>query len=127
MKKTALIVEDDILFATLVKNILTQNGYDVVASFADGNEAIQYLNSHKVSLITMDIDLDGSKNGLETAEELRKQIDTPLLFISARNGDHVIDRVDRLSPSAFMDKFIDRHQFIKTLDHLNEDISSVLL
>ena len=49
-------------------------------------DAIEFLNHNEVSLILLDINLsDGS--GFELCKHIRQTLDTPILFISARNTD----------------------------------------
>lgn len=120
MIKKALIVEDDTLFATLVKNMLLRNNYDVVKTFNNGKAAINYLKDNKVSLITMDIDLIGDLNGLETTEKLRGMTKTPVLFMSARQEDEVSKITRGLAPSLFLNKFSNKEQFSQALVSLEE-------
>lgn len=62
MANTILVVDDAAFMRLMLKDILTQNGYSVVAEAANGAEAVDLYKKIKVSLVTMDItmpDMDG--------------------------------------------------------------------
>ncbi|MCC6444586.1 MAG: response regulator [Armatimonadetes bacterium] len=73
MAKRILIVDDALFMRMNLKNILTQNGYEVVGEAANGKEAIQKYQDLKPDLVTMDITMP-EMDGLTAVKEL-KQID----------------------------------------------------
>ena len=57
-----LIVDDAAFMRMMIKDILTKNGYEVVAEAANGVEAVELYKSHQPDLVTMDItmpEMDG--------------------------------------------------------------------
>ncbi len=61
-KTTVLIVDDSRFMRDRLKDILQDNGYDVVGEATNGYEAIEAFASNKPDIVTMDItmpDLDG--------------------------------------------------------------------
>ena len=86
-----LLVEDDRMFAQLIKRMLTEDGYavDVVHTAADGRMAALV---NEFDGIILDINLPGG-NGIEIARELRRRgHDTPVLMLTGRTevGDRVL-------------------------------------
>ncbi len=62
MAKRILITDDALFMRVTLKNILTQNGYEVVGEATNGAEAVDLYNSLKPDLVTMDItmpEMDG--------------------------------------------------------------------
>lgn len=62
MAKRILITDDALFMRVTLKNILTQNGYEVVGEATNGAEAVNLYNSLKPDLVTMDItmpEMDG--------------------------------------------------------------------
>ncbi len=53
---------------------------------SDKEGCFDFLSKNKVDLILLDINL-GQSSGFEICKELRKTLDTPILFISARTSD----------------------------------------
>ncbi len=81
--KKILIVDDEERMAELIKLYLEPNGYccDILYS---GDKAIQYVKDYAVDLILMDVMMPG-KNGWETAKEIRKYSEVPIVMLTARN------------------------------------------
>lgn len=55
MPKKILITDDAMFMRVTLKNILTQNGYEVVDEAANGQEAVEKYAQHKPDLVLMDI------------------------------------------------------------------------
>lgn len=82
---TILVVEDDSAIASLLKNVLDEEGYDVIEA-ADGEEAIHQAIRNAPHLIILDIMLP-RLNGFAVINTLRHNIKTahiPILVLSAR-------------------------------------------
>ncbi len=67
--KKILVVEDEEAMRMLLKEELEDEGYDVKTA-RDGEEALDYLSSNDVNLITMDIEMP-DMSGLEVAGKVR--------------------------------------------------------
>lgn len=79
-----LVVEDDINLNQLISSTLRKSGYSVIEAF-DGQEALDCLEEHSISLILSDIMMP-RMDGFNFASKVReddKQI--PILFMSARD------------------------------------------
>src|SRR5665647_1618669 len=81
-----LIVEDDSLIALYLQELLQNAGYNVPDPVASGEEAIEHVRTCPLpDLILMDITLDGKLNGIETARQIEKISDIPIIFLSAHS------------------------------------------
>ena len=69
MDKTVMIVDDELFFRGMLRDILTQGGFSIVAEVADGGEAITKYRVHRPAITIMDIFMPG-KNGIETTQEI---------------------------------------------------------
>lgn len=79
-----LVVEDDVNLNQLISSTLKKSGYCVIEAF-DGQEALDCLEEHTISLILSDIMMP-KMDGFNFASRVRendKQI--PILFMSARD------------------------------------------
>ncbi len=89
-----LVVEDEIGLSRALVQILTEQKYHVDAVY-DGNDGYDYAVSGIYDLIIMDVMLPG-QDGFSVVERLRKEhIDTPILFLTAR--DSLEDKVHGLN------------------------------
>jgi two-component system, chemotaxis family, chemotaxis protein CheY len=62
MAHKIMIVDDAAFMRMMIKDILTKNGYEVVAEAADGAQAVELYKEHQPDLVTMDItmpEMDG--------------------------------------------------------------------
>ncbi len=82
-KKRVLIVEDEKIIAIDIETCLLNLGYSVVGSAQTGKDAIAKALELKPDLILMDIMLKGDIDGTEAAAAIRKEIDVPIIFLTA--------------------------------------------
>ncbi|MBI2592950.1 MAG: response regulator [Candidatus Colwellbacteria bacterium] len=74
MKKTVLVVEDDVFLSQLLRNRLTKEGINVIGA-KDGEEALKVLKSERPDLLLLDLILP-KKSGFEVLEAIQSD---PLL------------------------------------------------
>ncbi|TRX55882.1 two-component system response regulator ArcA [Thalassomonas sp. M1454] len=84
-----LIVEDEEVTRLNLKNLFEAEGYTTFVA-ANGDSMAEKLQSNKIDLVLMDINLPG-KNGLLLARELLEKNSTGLMFITGRDSD--VDKV----------------------------------
>lgn len=71
--KKAIIVEDFKLIADIWQTVLQDEGFDEIEIIRHADEVVDKVMHIKPDIILMDINLPGSKNGLELTEELLKK------------------------------------------------------
>jgi len=84
-----LLVDDEIELAKMIKDYLSNEGFDVnvVGTVFEGKE---YFNNNTFSAVILDINLpDGS--GLDLCKYIRDKSDIPIIMLSARSGD--VDKI----------------------------------
>lgn len=72
MSTTIMVVDDSPFASKQIKDIVEDNGYEVIGYAKDGEEAIELYKELKPHIVILDIIMPGL-NGLETAEILKKQ------------------------------------------------------
>ena len=77
-----LVVDDDDGIRSLVKKYLNENNY-LVTSAKSAEDAIEKTSLIKFDLIVLDIMMPG-KSGLEFINENKKNIDTPIILLTAK-------------------------------------------
>lgn len=79
-----LAVDDEEAILTLIKNALSKEGYDVTAICRPKEvQKIKLLDYH---LILLDVMMPG-KDGFALCEEIRKETDCPILFLTAKTAE----------------------------------------
>lgn len=66
---TIMIVDDEIFFRGLLRDILTKEGFKVIAEAANGADAVALYRQHKPDLVLMDIYMP-EKSGIESTRDI---------------------------------------------------------
>ncbi|MGH9502428.1 MAG: response regulator [Terriglobales bacterium] len=88
----ALIVEDEILVAEELRERLSSLGFSIIAAVDSAEESIAIAITERPDLILMDIRLKGEKDGVHAAEEIHKQVDVPLIYLTAYSDRLTVER-----------------------------------
>ncbi len=85
MKHRILIIEDDVVIQTQLRNLLTGNGYEAEAinDFPVSMEQVKTFCPH---LILLDIKLPGN-DGFSVCSQIRTFSDAPIIFVTSCNTD----------------------------------------
>ena len=69
MSRSVLISDDAAFMREMLRDILTEGGFDIAAEAIDGNEAIELFQEHSPDLVMLDIVMP-RKSGLEALREI---------------------------------------------------------
>ena len=83
-----LIVEDEPVVANDIQLSLQRLGYRVPAMATSGEEAIRRAGDTHPDLILMDIVLKGKMDGVETALQIQRRQDVPVIYLTAYADPH---------------------------------------
>jgi len=87
--KHIFTVDDDKEIRFLIKKYLEKEGFKVT-DFSDSNQVFSEVKRLKPDLIILDIAMPGI-DGIELCKKIRKEWDTPIIFVSARGEE--VDRI----------------------------------
>jgi PAS domain S-box-containing protein len=90
-----LIVEDERDVAHMLERYLKRLGYGVSGTVDNGGDALAVMAKTRPSLALVDIEIQGSMDGIELAERFRKQHDIPAIYLTGRSDDETLERVRR--------------------------------
>ena len=86
MKKTVLVVEDEMSIATLLKYNLEQAGFNVLIAH-DGLDGLNTIVAENPDLVLLDLMLP-SLDGMEVCKEVRSlRINVPIIMLTARDDE----------------------------------------
>jgi PAS domain S-box-containing protein len=97
-----IIVEDEILIAKNIENILKDYGFDVVYICDNGKDAIEKARELKPALMLMDIMLKGKMDGVDAAEYVYNRLNIPVVFLTAFGDDITLNRAKIAEPYGFL-------------------------
>jgi PAS domain S-box-containing protein len=98
------IVEDQRLIAADLEGTLKKLGYDVVGNAASGEEAIESTVAARPQLVLMDIRLRGQMDGIQAADAIRRQLDIPIVYLTAYADEETIVRAKVTNPFGYVVK-----------------------
>jgi len=99
-----LIVEDENIVALDIRRNLKKAGYLTVDIVPSGEETLERFEELQPDLILMDIHLQGSIDGLETARAIRKKFSVPVILLTAYADDSTIERAIVSEPFGYIIK-----------------------
>lgn len=101
-KYTILIVEDEIDVRELYRDLLSDNGFNVLLA-TNGREGLIVARENKWDLMLLDIMLP-EIDGLSVLEEVKEKHQKPVLIISNLNNDDIISRATDLGSNGYIVK-----------------------
>src|SRR5579883_2075903 len=77
-----LVVEDDALVATYIREVLEESGFVVTGTASTGAEALALAAATRPRLALVDINLAGPLDGIDVARQLIAHHSVPAIFLS---------------------------------------------
>jgi diguanylate cyclase (GGDEF)-like protein/PAS domain S-box-containing protein len=114
--KSILVVEDERIIARDLKFTLEELGYQVPGIIDSGEGAIQKVSDFRPDLVLMDIHLKGLMNGIEAAQVITKQFETPVVFLTAHFDEDSLARAKKTYPLGYIIKPFDRRELSITIE-----------
>ncbi len=115
-KARILIVEDELIVAEDLKEVIEGLGYEVVGIADTGADAIAQAMQLKPDLMMSDIRLRGAMNGIEAAQQIGAQIDLPVVFLSAFADGETLAHVKQVNPYGYLVKPFKEQELHTTIE-----------
>lgn len=103
-KIRALIVEDELIIAEDIADILSDNEYEVVDLCKSYNAAVFSIEKHQPDILLLDIKLKGEKDGIDLAHKVRAEYKIPFIFISSHSDSGTVKRAVEVNPYGYLIK-----------------------
>lgn len=114
-----LIVEDELLIAEFLKEMLLEIGIETVFTSKNYSEAIQTLEQqNEINLVMLDINLNEEKNGLDVARYITENKTIPFMFLTSYSDFKTIEEASYLQPHAYLTKPYTQSELFITLSLL---------
>ncbi|TCQ01918.1 CheY-like chemotaxis protein [Rhizobium sp. PP-F2F-G36] len=106
MPMRIMIVEDEMLLALDLEDMLIDAGHSVVGQASDMEQAIRLADriAGQVDIAIMDVNLARGSNGVETAKALRERWNIPSLFVSGNLDEQTRRLARQWQPIGFVGK-----------------------
>lgn len=112
-----LIVEDDLLIAEMLKEMLLELGYSVVSICKSFDETIDLLKvADKIDLVFLDVNLTFGKNGIELAKVLNQDYFLPFVYLTSYSDPLTIKDAVSTFPEAYLVKPFTKSEIFSTIE-----------
>lgn len=103
-KVKILVVEDEIIIADDICDILSELGYETLEPVINYSEAIEAIEKYKPDLAILDIQLAGSKDGIDLAWKIKEDYQLPYIFLTSNADPTTVERAKKVTPPAYLVK-----------------------
>lgn len=93
-----LVVEDEMLIGANISMQLASLRYEVTGIISFGEEALGNIKDNKPDIILLDIHLKGKLDGIETATEIHKIDNIPIIYLTANADEATFNRAKETRP-----------------------------
>jgi diguanylate cyclase (GGDEF)-like protein/PAS domain S-box-containing protein len=111
-----LIVEDEKIIALDLQRRLERFGYHVCGTASEGEEAVRKAGELHPDIILMDIMLAGSVDGIEAAKVVKRELQIPVIFLTAYADERTLERAKEAEPFGYILKPFKERELYTTID-----------
>lgn len=102
--KEILILEDINSIEIDVRNRLEELGYHVQNILLSAKDAFESIEKNPPDIVLLDINLEGNKNGIDTAREIQEKYNIPVLFLSGETNKKTLKKLAETKAYGFVSK-----------------------
>ncbi|SJZ53579.1 response regulator transcription factor [Sediminibacterium ginsengisoli] len=101
-----LIVEDELITAESIKELLEEEDYEVTGIAADAATALRICNRNELvpQVVLCDINIKGDHNGIELAADLKKLYNCEIVFLTALSDSRILQSAFAADPVMYIVK-----------------------
>jgi DNA-binding LytR/AlgR family response regulator len=99
-----LIVDDEVLIAEYLKDILVSLDMNQVRMAHERQQAMEMITLFRPDIILLDIKMDSDRTGITMAEEIGRLYQIPVIFITAYSDRETITAALNTKPAAYITK-----------------------
>jgi len=111
-----LIVEDEYVNAQLIEQSVENLGHKVIAITSNAQDSYDVVKKSCIDLIFMDINLDGSIDGISCAKELNQYKNIPIIYTTAYSDTNTIKEASQTNIYGYLIKPFDDRDIEATLN-----------
>lgn len=115
-KIKVLIVEDEPLIAENLAMYLNNNDFEVVSIAYDFEEGVQQIQKTNPDIALLDINLGGTKDGIDLGTYIFNNIKIPFVFLTSYSDKNTLDRAKKIQPSGYLVKPFHEKSLLTTLE-----------
>lgn len=99
-----LIVDDEVLIAEYLKDVLNELGYRNLALAHNKRQAMIQLEEFQPELVLLDIRMKDELEGIQIAERINQEYKVPFIYITAQSDKEIITKALGTKPAGYITK-----------------------
>lgn len=99
-----LVVEDEMVIAMDLTDKLEEMGYEVLDTVSSYDDALTILSKEEPDIAILDIQLEGSKTGIDLGEFLKQENNIPFIYLTSNADKRTLNEAKATQPYAFLRK-----------------------
>ncbi len=111
-----LIVEDEVLIAEDIAAHLRNINFEVAGIAYDSEKAIDMLSSRTPDAVLLDINIKGSKDGIEIGEIINASYNLPFVYLTSYSDKATLERAKVTMPYGYIVKPFDERDLMTSLE-----------
>lgn len=116
MKVRILIVEDELIIAEDMRDMLEELGYDVVGVTGDVQEAKRLIEATSPDIALLDITLGVDQLGLDLAQDVATHYKLPFIFCTSHADRTTVSRATQLHPHGYLVKPFEQNDLFSAIE-----------
>ncbi|MDX1511129.1 MAG: response regulator [Nitriliruptorales bacterium] len=113
--KRVLIAEDEALIRLDLKEMLIEEGFEVVAEVADGASAVQLTRELQPDLVILDVKMP-VMDGIEAAEKIAEERLAAILILTAFSQRDLVEKARRAGAMAYLVKPFQKQDLLPAVE-----------
>ena len=110
-----VIAEDEAIIRLDLKELLQEEGYDVVGETGRGDEAIELVRTHRPDLVILDIKMPGL-DGLSAARQIAGERLAAVLMVTAFSQRELVEQARDAGALAYLVKPFQKNELIPAIE-----------
>jgi two-component system, LytTR family, response regulator len=120
-----LIVEDEFLTADTLKNYLVDFGYNITGIARDAQEALAILEEGNTDIAILDMNIQGSRDGIWLAHSINERFNIPFIFLTAYSDTQTVKSAVETKPYGYLVKPFNKVDIYTALEVAIEKFSEI--
>jgi DNA-binding response OmpR family regulator len=115
---SVLIVEDEILVALMLEEVLSDSGFRTTGVYRSGAAALDHMKREPPDILLLDLVLQGELSGIDLARAVRKFWAGPIIFHTSASDAEAREQMSAIDNSAVVLKPAEANELIPAIRRL---------
>jgi len=111
-----LIVEDELIIAEMIKEMLIDLGYEVTGIAKNYEQAIDKCQKYRPDLVFLDINLNAPKDGVDVARYISEVMNIPHIYLTSYSDPDTVRKAAITAPVGYLLKPFSQEDLFTTIE-----------